>query len=105
MTDFNQLCETFKEHIWQPADFTKYIWRADCWTFSYNASNDEQMLFNGDGDTYNFDVLGEVQIGEYVLFTLKDDYGGDAFQAFCSVSKKLDEDEYWNRCAAEEEDE
>lgn len=87
MTDFKQVCEIFQGHVWQPADFTKYIWSADCWTFSYNASNDEQMLFNGDGDTYNFDVLEEVQIGEYVLFTLKDDYGGDAFQAFAQSVK------------------
>lgn len=102
MTDIYEL---FKKEIWKPADLTKTIWyhcAVDELTYSTGTIDE---LMNGEGDTYSFSVSGEFEKDGFVIFDLQDDYGGPEFQAIFDLSKKQDEDAYWESVDSEEEDE
>lgn len=103
MTDIYKL---FKKETWKPDNLTKTYWYRACIDeLTYNKGGDIDELMNGNGKTYTYQVRDEVEKEEFVIFTLQDDYGGESFQAIFDLSKKVDEDKYWEAVDNEDEEE
>lgn len=94
----------FEKEIWTPDDYTQYIWfRGSVDELSFNKTGSVDELMNG--DTYSFNVSFEVKRESFVIFALQNDYGGESFQAIFDLSKKVDEDKYWEDVENEDEEE
>lgn len=103
MTDIFKL---FEKEIWTPDDCTEYVWvRGSVDQMSFNKEGNVNDLMNSDGNTYTYDIHFEVERGGFVIFALQDDYGGSSFQAIFDLSKKIDEDKYWEEVDNEDEEE
>lgn len=103
MTDIYKL---FEKETWTPDDRTAYIWyKVAIDELSFNKDDDVNNLMNGDGLTYSYNVISEVERDGFVIFTLQNDYGGESFQAIFDLSKKVDEDKYWEEVDNEDEEE
>lgn len=94
----------FKEETWKPDDLTSVIWFSGNDELTYNQHSNLHEMMNGDGMTYSYQVRGEIEKGGFVIFTLQDDCGGDSFQAIFDLSKKVDEDNYWEEFEEGEEE-
>lgn len=103
MTDIYKL---FKEETWKPDNLTDVCWYRGCIDeLTYNKGGDIDELMNGNGNTYTYQVQSEKEKVGFVIFTLQDDYGGSSFQAIFDLSKKVDEDKYWEEVDNEDEEE
>jgi hypothetical protein len=103
MTDIYKL---FEKEIWTPDDCTAYVWTRACDDeMSYNKKGRVDDLMNGDGATYSYSIQFEVERDGFVMFALQEYYGGQAFQAIFDLSKKVDEDKYWEDVENEDEEE
>lgn len=100
----DKLNKVFKDFIWKPEDLTKCVWTADCDELSYNSDGNIDDLMNTDGNTYSFMVEGEIEKDGVILFSLKDDFGGEPFQCYLSVDRKVDEEKYWDEYSADDLD-
>lgn len=97
--------ELFKEETWKPDNLTDCLWYGDFDTLTYNKEGNVHELMNGDGNTYQYEVRSSFEKEGFIIFTLQDDYGGSSFQAVFDLSKKVDEDKYWEEVDSEDEDE
>lgn len=101
MTDIYEL---FKEETWEPDDYTQYPWvRGSIDELSFNKENNIDELMNCDGDTYSYNITSEFERDNFVIFTLRNDCGGESFQAIFDLSKMVDCDKYWEEYEDEEE--
>lgn len=92
MADFKKITQLFEDYLVKPSDFTEYKWmhdtQADCVTWT--CEDDIQMLFDEEGETFSeLSLEGNVEIGDYVLFTISDSCGG-AGQVIFKASNKVE---------------
>jgi len=79
--------------ITMPEDCTNYIWNFDGNTVSWNSENNEEHLFNGEGETYSEMNLDEPQeLDGYMIVTLSDSCGGSG-QCIFDLSKRVNYNE------------
>ena len=93
----------FKDEIWQPEDYTKNLWYQNVDELYYTTGSVDELM-NGDGDTYSYRVCAEHERDGFIIVALQNDCGGDLFQAIFDLSKKVDEDKYWEDVDAEEDE-
>lgn len=99
------LYETFKDEIWGPDDNTQFSWFEKHREVHWNDDNDLADLFEGDGETYSCEMYGSgLERDGLVLYTLHNGCG-DKIQAIFDLSKKVDEDEYYNSLEEQDEEE
>lgn len=88
MMESQELYNLFDKHINKPENHTDAVWTSDSFEVYWNEDGVVDDLLEGEGETYSSEIRrGGVEIGDYILYNLRD-CTGCQYQAIFDLRKK-----------------